>query len=116
MEFFTSGIIGVAVAILGLILRAYPPEQINNNHGYKTPFAMKNKDTWCEGNHFCGTMLLFSGIIFIPLSILMRYLYSNNLSKNLSILVLFILFIVSIIFTEIHLRKLFDKNGIKKQN
>lgn len=102
------------MAILGLILRVYPPEHINNSLGYKTPFAMKNKDTWYEGNRFWGTMLSFTGIIFIPLSISMRYLYKNNL--NLSILVLFILFIISIILTEIHLRKLFDKNGAKKQN
>lgn len=114
MGVLTSCITGAFVTILGFILRAYPPEHINNSLGYKTPFAMKNKDTWYEGNRFCGTMLLFTGIVFIPLSISMRYLYSNNL--NLSILVLFILFVVSIIFTEIHLRKLFDKNGAKKQN
>lgn len=116
MGILTSCIIGVVMAILGFILRTYPPEHINNSLGYKTPFAMKNKNTWYEGNRFCGTMLLFTGIIFIPLSILIGYLYSDNinLSKNISILVLFVLFIVSIIFTEIHLRKLFDKNGMKQ--
>lgn len=114
MGFLTSCITGVFVAILGFILKTYPPEHINNSLGYKTPFAMKNKDTWYEGNRFSGTMLLFTGIFFIPLSIAMRFLYKSSL--NLSILVLFILLIVSIILTEIHLRKIFDKNGRKKQN
>ncbi|MBL4936857.1 SdpI family protein [Clostridium sp. YIM B02515] len=116
MGILTSCITGAFVAIIGLILRTYPPEHINNSIGYKTPFSMKNKDTWCEGNRLCGRMLLFSGIIFIPFSILIRYLYTNNvnLSKSISILGLVILFIASIIFTEIHLRKLFDKDGIRK--
>lgn len=114
MDFFTSCIMGAFVAILGFVLRTYPPEYINNSLGYKTPFAMKNKDTWYEGNRFSGTMLLFVGIVFIPVSIAMRYLYSSNV--NLSILVLFILLIVSVIVTEIHLRNIFDKDGIKKQN
>ncbi len=116
MGALTSCIIGMVLAILGIILRMYPPEHINNNIGYKTPFAMKNKDTWYEGNRFCGTMLLFTGIIFIPFSILMRCLYRNNLnlSESISVLGLIILFIAIIIFTEIHLRKLFDKSGVRK--
>ncbi|WP_097027164.1 SdpI family protein [Clostridium peptidivorans] len=116
MGVLTSCITGVVLAIFGLVLRVYPPEHINNTIGYKTPFAMKNKDTWYEGNRFCGTMLLFIGIIFIPFSILMRYLYRNNLnlSESISIVGLAILLIAIIIFTEIHLRKLFDKNGVRK--
>lgn len=111
MEVLTSCIIGAVLIILGLVLRAYPPEHINNNIGYKTTFAMKNKDTWYEGNRFCGTMLLFTGIIFIPFSTLMKHL---KLSESVSVLGLIILLIVIIIFTEIHLRKLFDKNGVRK--
>jgi hypothetical protein len=62
-------------------------------------------------------MLLFSGIIFIPFSTLVRYLYDNNynFSMRISILGLAILLIVSIIFTEIYLRKLFDKNEVRKE-
>jgi hypothetical protein len=43
------------------------------------PSAMKNKDTWSEGNRFCGLILICSGAIFITFSILVRYLYNNNL-------------------------------------
>jgi uncharacterized membrane protein len=116
MEVLTSCIIGMVLATFGLVLRVYPPEHINDNLGYKSPFAMKNKDTWYEGNRFFGTMLLFTGIIFIPFSIVMRYLYRNNLnlSESISVLGLVILSIAIIIFTEIHLRKLFDKNGVRK--
>ncbi|BDR81194.1 hypothetical protein N072000002_13740 [Clostridium tetani] len=116
MSILTSCIIGLAFIVIGLVLRAYPPEHINNSLGYRTPFAMKNKDTWYDGNRFCGTMLLISGIIFIPFSILIRYLYSNNLtlSMRMPLLGLFIIIMIGIVYTEIHLRMIFDKNGTRK--
>ncbi|MFL0268079.1 SdpI family protein [Candidatus Clostridium radicumherbarum] len=105
------------MAILGIILRAFPPERINNNFGYRSPSAMKNKDTWSEGNRFCGLILICSGAIFITFSILVRYLYNNNLnfSMRVSVAALAMILMGNIIFTEIHLRKLFDKNGIRKR-
>ncbi|KHO39140.1 hypothetical protein OR62_07675 [Clostridium tetani] len=116
MSILTSCIIGLAFIVIGLVLRAYPPEHINNNLGYRTPFSMKNKDTLYEGNRFCGTMLLISGIIFIPFSILIKYVYSNNLnlSMRISSLSLLIIIIIGIVCTEIHLRRIFDKNGTRK--
>jgi hypothetical protein len=46
MGIVESCITGGVLVVIGFILRAYPPEHINNNLGYKTPFATKNKDTW----------------------------------------------------------------------
>ncbi len=116
MSISTSCVIGLAFALTGLVLMKYPPESINNSLGYKTPFAMKNKETWNEGNRFCGKMLLIGGSIFIPFSILFRYLYSNNLalSMRISSLGVFIIAIGCIVYTEIHLRMIFDRTGIRK--
>ncbi|BDR86774.1 SdpI family protein [Clostridium tetani] len=116
MNILTNCIIGFIFIVIGLVLRAYPPQHINNSLGYRTPFSMKNKDTWYEGSRFYGTILLISGIIFIPFSILIRYLYSNNLnlSMGISSLSLLIIIIIGIVYTEIHLRMIFDKNGTRK--
>ena len=116
MKLSISCIIGLVFFIVGIILRTYPLESINSSIGYRTPFSTKNKDTWDEGNRFMGNNILIIGVVFIPFSILIRYLFGNNLSlsKSITILGLFILFIGSIILTEIHLRNLFDKNGIRK--
>lgn len=116
MEILTTCFIGLGFIFLGFLLRFYPPENINNSLGYKTPFARKNKYTWQEGNRFCGSILLLVGIIFIPSSILIRHLYFNNsnLSRTISMLYLLFLLLATIVFTEMHLRKIFDKNGMKK--
>ncbi|CDI49611.1 hypothetical protein BN906_01614 [Clostridium tetani 12124569] len=62
MNILTNCIIGFIFIVIGLVLRAYPPEHINNSLGYRTPF-----------------------------SILIRYLYSNNsnLSMRISSLINF---------------------------
>ncbi|KOM97991.1 hypothetical protein ACP49_13275 [Clostridium botulinum] len=116
MSILTSCILGVILIAGGLLLRFYPLDHINDSLGYRTPFSMKNKDTWYEGNRFSGTIFLIGGLIFIPFSILVRYLYINNLtfSMRISLFAFFIIVMVTIIYTEIHLRMIFDKNGVKK--
>ena len=116
MNTLVSCIIGMVFALIGWMLMTYPPENINSNLGYKTPFAMKNKETWNEGNRFCGKMFLIGGIIFIPFSILFRYLYRDNiaLSLRISLIGLLVMVIACIIYTEIHLKNIFDRTGIRK--
>ncbi|QAA33112.1 SdpI family protein [Clostridium manihotivorum] len=116
MSILVSFIIGLVFALIGWMLMKYPPENINSSLGYKTPFAMKNKETWKEGNRFCGKMLFIGGIIFIPFSIFFRYLYINNISLSLriSLMGLLVIAIACIVYTEIHLKIIFDKTGIRK--
>jgi uncharacterized membrane protein len=107
---------GLLVIVIGFLLWKYPPNHINNSLGYRTPFSMKSKDTWYEGNRFYGILLFICGTIFIAFSVVIRYLldFSLILSTKISNLSLVILVILSILCTEIHLRKLFDKKGVRK--
>lgn len=116
MSILVSSVIGMIFALIGLLLMKYPPENINNSLGYRTPFAMKNNETWNEGNRFCGKMFLIGAIVFIPFSALFRYFYSNNsvLSMKISSLGGFIIVIACILCTEIHLRTIFDKAGVRR--
>lgn len=112
----TSCIIGIIFIVIGLMMKLYPPEHINNTIGYKTPFAMKSRETWLEGNRFSGSMLFLGGVIFLPFSILINHLYRSNIELATKILgvSLLIISLAIILVTEIHLRMLFNKNGVKK--
>lgn len=112
----TSFLIGPIFIIIGLILKFFPPEQVNNSLGYKTPSAMRNKDTWLEGNRFSGKALVISGIGFELFLILIHWTLSNNsaLLVRLTTAGLLTVFILIILCTEIHLKKLFHKNGVRK--
>lgn len=113
---FTSCLIGVVIFAAGVALKVWPPENINNVYGYRTPFAMKNKEVWNEANYFCSNMLLCIGIMCVVISILCNIIYKNDIDigSKISEIASITLVVCSIPCTEIHLRKVFDKNGNRK--
>lgn len=45
-------ITGIVFIFCGFILFKFPPDSINSMIGYRTPMAMKNKDTWDEAQKY----------------------------------------------------------------
>lgn len=111
-----SFLIGPFFIIIGATLKFFPPEQINNSLGYRSPSAMRNKDTWLEGNRFFGKTLLISGIGFELFLILINFAFGNNsiLLVKLTISGLLTVVVISILCTEVHLKKMFNKNDVRK--
>ncbi|WP_195604079.1 SdpI family protein [Clostridium tyrobutyricum] len=109
-------LMGIFIIIIGLVLKLYSSKYKNKSIGYRTSFAMKNKETWYEANRFFGFMIVLTGIFFTLFSIFISYLtiLEQSLQLRISIVILFILFINIIFYTEVHLRKLFDENGNRK--
>jgi len=116
MDISKSYFVGILIIVIGVILKFYPPKHINNYWGYRTTLSMKCEDTWNEGNRLCGIMFVISGIVFTLFSMLINYLFNNNLilAGKISTFGLIIALLISVVYTEIHLRNLFDKNGVRK--
>lgn len=106
----------IVFIICGVILKFWPPEEINSIYGYRTHFAKKNKEVWNEANNFSGTMMIVSGIIALIFSILITFLYKDNqgISNGISVAGSIIIVLSFIFYTEIHLRKIFNKDGKRK--
>lgn len=113
---FTSYLIGLVVLAVGVGLKICPPENISNVYGYRTPFAMLNKDVWDEANYFCSNMLIYIGIICLIISALCDIIYKNNIdiASKISTIISVTIIVCSVPSTEIHLRKTFDKYGNKR--
>ncbi|OAA92891.1 SdpI family protein [Clostridium coskatii] len=113
---FTSYLIGLVVLAVGVGLKICPPENIGNVYGYRTPFAMLNKDVWDEANYFCSNMLIYIGIICLIISALCDIIYKNNIdiASKISTIISVTIIVCSVPSTEIHLRKTFDKYGNKR--
>ncbi len=109
-------LIGIIFIAVGVVLKLFPPKHINSWYGYRTPFSMKNKATWDEGNRFSSIMFVYVGGISLIAAVLCDVIYIGNFDKafrvstNISIIAL----ICSVPYAEIHLRRLFDKNGNRK--
>jgi uncharacterized membrane protein len=96
------------------------PKKINLVYGYRTPMSMKNTDTWSFGNYYSGKMLLrFGCVMLIATLVTILPLHGSDASvvrtAGLILIILHAaLIFVSIILTEIALRKNFDNHGNRK--
>lgn len=108
-------IVGITFSITGFILKKFPSESINGVYGYRTPMSMKNKETWDEAQKYGGHSMVMLGIISCILAAYV-YLVPNSIINNMSIQLLFLLVgsIGMIVIDEVHLKKLFNKDGSRK--
>lgn len=118
MVLVTNILPSIIFIIVGIILKFLAPEEINGVLGYRTFFAMKNKETWKEGNNFSGIMAIMSGSISLVFSILITLICKSDpsLGSKISDIGSLIFVFGCIFYTEIHLRKTFDQNGKRKLN
>lgn len=102
---------------LGRLFLTKPPENIGGTYGYKTEMSMKNKDTWEFAHKFCGKLWFRCGLILLPISIISLIPAYNKSIDTIAYVglivsvVQIVLFIISIIPTEVALKKTFDENG-----
>ena len=120
MEFFTRGgvlILPFILLLLGLMMWiAGKPERITWWAGYRTSRAIKNQETWVFANRYFGKLSMLSGfttlVFSIGIIIHTEYMYDIVAwtlgAQGVS-------FVLSFIFTEMALRKEFDKNGERRR-
>ena len=115
-------IIPVTMIVFGFIMKKNAPKDINYIFGYRTTRSMKNQDTWEFAHKHCGRiwwkigliMLIITSIVNIPF-----YNSNENVFGNVTTIVTvvqLVVLLVSIIPTEIALKKTFNDDGIRKNN
>ncbi|MCR9286026.1 MAG: SdpI family protein [Bacteroidetes bacterium] len=108
---FVHLIIGPLIILVGYLLKKYPPKKINYIYGYRTPMSMKNENTWKEGNEYSMEMMVKMGVLTTIFQVLMHVFFGLETSIMLSSIFLVVGLLLTVILTEIHLRKKFDKDG-----
>ncbi len=88
--------------------------------GYRSNMSTKNDETWAYANSECGKKMYKAGIVMLPISILiilLIYLISGDISEMPAMYIdicQIVIMIVLIVITEIDLRKVFNKDGTRK--
>lgn len=106
--------VAVVFILCGFILMKWPPKSINCVYGYRTPFSRKNKDTWDESQKHSGLLMMILGVIngiFGAWAIINPISINNEQVQGMFLLVGAVIIIV---IEEIHLKKLFNKDGLRK--
>jgi len=111
-------IIPVTMLFFGWILKNYPPTAINNAYGYRTAMSKKNIDTWIFANKLCGKIWLKTGIVMLPLSIIVMLAFMHSSENTIGIVSIVSLIIQSIsimlAIPVVEKQLKFDEFGIKK--
>lgn len=108
-----NSLIPVTMIIFGILWKSHPPKSINWAYGYRTSMSMKNNETWKFAHAHNAKIWRWVGIIWLIISIVVMFLFKDNY-EVISIRITFIglaIMILSLIPTEMALRKRFDKNG-----
>lgn len=108
-----SIIVAIVFIPLGFILMKYPPKGINSMYGYRTSLSMKNQDTWDVSQKYGGFSMIILGAIN---GILAGWSIIQPMIINKTVQIIFLLIgaTVMLIIDEIHLIKLFNKDGSRK--
>jgi len=57
-----SGSVGAVFIAAGLLLKIYPPEEINSIYGYRSKRSKKNQDQWDFAQNYSGKLMILLGI------------------------------------------------------
>lgn len=113
--------IPVVMILCGRHFQNNAPKEINVIFGYRTTMSMKNQETWQFAHHYMGRLWYLSGMILLPLSVVLMLPLIGKDKDTIGWLGAFICMIQvvaligEIIPTEIALHKKFDKNGNPKE-
>ena len=97
------------------------PKTINSVYGYRTPMSMKNQDTWQFAHRYFGRLWYRCGLVLTPVTAAVMCLALGKgesavswLGSALCIVQLAVI-LGSIVPTERALRRIFHKDGSRKE-
>ena len=113
-------IVPIAMIGFGKMFVNRPPKNINDLFGYRTAMSMKNRDTWEFAHRYCGKLWFRFGLVLLVISVpLLLLVFGKDIDTigavGLAICsIQLILMFMTIFLTENALKKVFDKNGRRK--
>jgi uncharacterized membrane protein len=109
-----GAIISLCYFTAGLLMTTKAAEP-NKIFGYRTHAARRNMDTWLEANHFAGRSIMIVGSILMLLLLLFTSIFPEPSGFYPAVILVMILGTVLVfLLTEVHLNKIFFKDGKRK--
>lgn len=117
--FIMTMLVPLTLLLLGLHWKTHVPKDINSFYGYRTTMSMKNKDTWEFAHKYTAKVWVWCGTVSAILSAIPLLIFKNSKNfEQIDIIIITVqtfLICLTIIPTEIALKKHFDKNGLPKE-
>ncbi len=108
-------LIAIVLNVLALVYKFFPPKKINTWYGYHMRSSMRNEDTWKEANTYASRLLLLLSIVFLAAALIStNFIHYSILELSLYAFVLIISCAGIYFLTEMHMKNVFDENGVRK--
>ena len=113
-------LIPTVMVLFGRAFLKKAPKEINYVFGYRTNMSMKNKDTWDFAHKYFGKRWFCLGWLLIPISVIpMLFVIGKGEdiigTVGMVVMVIDLILLIAPIFpTERALKKIFDKDGNKR--
>ncbi|QAA32478.1 SdpI family protein [Clostridium manihotivorum] len=104
-------ILSIVFLIAGIFLRSIKQKSITGI-GYKTRSSMKNLDTWNEANKYCANILILGNIISVIVGASLLIKGYRNFAYCFWIIIISL--VLACVFTEVHMTRVFNKDGSRK--
>jgi uncharacterized membrane protein len=99
----------------GLIYKFYPPKKFSHWWtGVNLRSALRNENTWKEGNRFIAMPLVYAGLIFAALSLVSTFTNFHLLNFSTVTTLVLMTALILFVFTNKHLDKVFDQDGNRR--
>lgn len=85
-------IMSLMTCLVGFLLRKYPPKEINNLLGYRTPKSGSSQETWDYAQQVAGKNLIIIGFFNLIFFTLFSILFGDSSSEHYVEIVTFVLF------------------------
>ncbi|WP_020060336.1 SdpI family protein [Bacillus sp. 123MFChir2] len=98
-----SLLIGIIFILSALLLKKYPPTDINAAFGYRTRRSMKNIELWNAGNKYSAEIMRQSGflMIFIGSIISLTFRYPHTIIALMTLMILLIIIMIFRVETKL---------------
>ena len=118
--FICNILVPVIMAAAGLLMWARCPKEINSFFGYRTVRSMKNHDTWKFAHRYAGRLFFIVGLATLVPTVAAQIPFYNspdNVIGTISVIIMSVqlaIIVLSLIPTEIALKKNFNDDGTRK--
>ena len=102
------------ILIIAMVFKLFLPSKINCIYGYRTKSSMKNQETWNEAHKYSSTLLVKAAVLSLLIGAMCGYLLPDKNGLKITVLLFVLILILTIVFTEIYLKKNFDMDGKRK--
>ena len=99
--------------LISFIAKKIPPKFSDKSYGYRTRLSTKDEEIWDEANRYCSNLFFMYCVIFAAVDFFCYLFIEGPLSLLLPFFLFMLLLITLIFSTDYHIKK-FDKK--RKEN